>query len=411
MRPPPFSTTPRSPKLQPSTSAKRGLARCGAFWRGRAGTFFLSSNRRVSWWPYASHPERIQLQTQQLNNINRVLFPRMYIDSLFFIPLALQQSVHAKDDGSMQSEQGRVATGIGRRLLLGSRRPATSAASERNDSMNVHLGDHLLGVRATIAYLHRGDRKPYPFTFEPPPGVPARSGQVNEVKDVLVRDARPLAPYLSVEEQGFQLLGHFTRVADLYDDEERRRIYDLEISELLKSTLGAEKVVVFDHTIRSVPRARQGIKGMREPVRRAHNDYTELSGPRRVSDHLDPLEAKARLKRRFMEINVWRPIVGPLEDTPLAVCDARTVAHDDLIASDLIYPDKVGETYALAHNEEHRWFYFPKMGKDEVILIKGYDSDKTNAGRFTPHTGFDDPTTPPDALPRESLEGRTLVFF
>lgn len=277
--------------------------------------------------------------------------------------------------------------------------------------MNAPAIDNLRGVRATINYLVRAQERPFAYTFEPPPGVPQRSGSVNAASDVLIRDARPIADRLSVEEQGFALLEHDTKVSDFYDRTEVEAVYDPEIEWLLATTTAAEKVVIFDHTIRSVPKVREGAKGYREPVRRAHNDYTENSGPRRVRDHLERKEAERRLKRRFMEINVWRPIRGPLEDTPLAVCDARTVDPDDLIATDLIYPDKVGETYSLAHNPEHRWFYFPRMQKNEVVLIKGYDSDTANLGRFTPHTGFDDPTTPSNALPRESIEVRALVFF
>ena len=115
--------------------------------------------------------------------------------------------------------------------------------------------------------------------------------------------------------------------------------------------------------------------------------------------------------RRFLEVNVWRPIAGPLQDAPLALCDARTIAADDLIASDLIYRDKVGETYALSYSPAHRWFYFPKLRRDEAVLIKCFDSDLTSPGRFTAHTAFDDPTTPADALPRESIEIRALVFL
>lgn len=169
--------------------------------------------------------------------------------------------------------------------------------------------------------------------------------------------------------------------------------------------------MIFDHTIRSVPKFAAGEKGFREPVRLVHNDYTATSGVRRVRDHLSAEEADARLQRRFWEVNVWRPIKGPLEEAPLAVCDARTIAPDDLIATDLIYPDKVGEIYNFSFNPAHRWFYFPRMQRDEALLIKCFDSDENAAGRFTAHTAFDDPATPENPRPRESIETRALVFF
>jgi len=100
-----------------------------------------------------------------------------------------------------------------------------------------------------------------------------------------------------------------------------------------------------------------------------------------------------------------------LRDAPLAVCDAATVAVSDLVAQDLIYRDRTGEIYCLTYNPAHRWFYAPAMRRDEVLLLKCYDSLKDGRARFMPHTSFDDPTAPPDMLPRESIELRTLAFF
>ncbi|HEY0300706.1 MAG TPA: CmcJ/NvfI family oxidoreductase [Rhizomicrobium sp.] len=277
--------------------------------------------------------------------------------------------------------------------------------------MNVQQVDSLAGVRATLNYQIRTATKPYNYTFEPPPGVAPRSGEVNSVENVLIRDGRAVADALSLDEQGFALRRHESQVSDFYDEDALRATYYPEIEALLKRETGGDKVVIFDHTIRSVPKAKDGVAGMREPVRRVHNDYTEFSGVRRAHDNLTWEEAIERLRYRFIEVNVWRPIRGPLEDTPLAVLDGRTLEKTDLIPSDLIYRDKVGETYAVQYNPRHRWFYFPRLQRDEVILIKGFDSDITNPARFAPHTGFDDPTTPPTALPRESIEVRALVFF
>jgi hypothetical protein len=277
--------------------------------------------------------------------------------------------------------------------------------------MSLPVLDSRARVRATLNYLIRTEKKPYSYTFDPPAGTPARFGEVNAVEGIAIRDARPFADILSLNAEGFELRAHKSAVVDFYDDQEVKDIYYVEVADLLKKATGAEKIVVFDHTIRSVPKFNEGIAGMREPVRCVHNDYTATSGRRRVRDHLDEAEAEERLKHRFLEVNVWRPIKGPLEDAPLAVCDARTIATDDLIASDLIYRDKVGETYSVSYNPAHRWYYFPKMQRDEALLIKCFDSDETSNSRFTAHTAFDDPTTPPNALPRESIEVRALVFL
>ena len=108
---------------------------------------------------------------------------------------------------------------------------------------------------------------------------------------------------------------------------------------------------------------------------------------------------------------MWRPIRLPVESFPLAICDARTVSTDDLVISERHYPNRVGQTYAITYNPQHKWFWFPQMRREEAIVFKVYDSEKDGRARWTAHTAFDDPTSPPHARPRESIEIRTLAFF
>jgi len=124
-----------------------------------------------------------------------------------------------------------------------------------------------------------------------------------------------------------------------------------------------------------------------------------------------PDEADELLKGRVQVINLWRPIRGPLRDAPLAVCDAGSVAFGDLVPSDLVYQDRVGETYAVTYNPNHRWFYVSEMQPDEALLLKCFDSKTDGSARFMPHTAFEDPTAPADIIPRESIEIRTLVLY
>jgi hypothetical protein len=175
---------------------------------------------------------------------------------------------------------------------------------------------------------------------------------------------------------------------------------------------GAARVVVFDHTIRRrIVGAHDRTVGLpRQPVPRVHNDYTVKSGPQRVRDLLGD-EADTLLKKRFAVINLWRPLSGPVEDSPLAVSDAQSVDGSDFVATDLVYPDRTGEIYYVKFNPQLRWFYAPRMRNDEVLLIKCYDSADDGRARFVAHSAFVDPTTPADAVPRESIELRTLVFF
>jgi len=108
---------------------------------------------------------------------------------------------------------------------------------------------------------------------------------------------------------------------------------------------------------------------------------------------------------------VWRSIAGTVLSAPLTICDARSVAHEDWVLCDLVYSDRVGETYNLAHNVDHRWCYFPSMEADEVMMFKSYESIDDGRARFTPHTSFKDPSTSDGAPPSESIETRVLVFF
>jgi hypothetical protein len=179
---------------------------------------------------------------------------------------------------------------------------------------------------------------------------------------------------------------------------------------LIKAETGASRVVVFDHTLRTADDEMRETRKLREVVRRVHNDYTEWSGPQRVRDLL-PDEAEGLLQRRFAIVQVWRPIRHPVESFPLALCDARSMAPKDFIISERRYPNRVGQTYAVTYNPQHRWYWFPRMRRDEALVFKVFDSLKDGRARWTAHTAFDDPTAPPNARPRESIEIRTIAFF
>lgn len=263
-------------------------------------------------------------------------------------------------------------------------------------------------LRARITYMVPGDTTPYVDT-EALTGAehPHYHAEMQD-REVEIADGRPLAGQLSLDRDGIELHHRPTRVADLYDDAAVERDYYPEIEAMVAEATGASRVIIFDHT-RRTDAGRQG--AAKRPASRAHNDYTEWSGPQRVRDLLGEDEARALGNRPVLQVNVWRPIRGPVQRSPLAVLDAASLAPGDLIATDMRYPDRVGEIYHLAYNPDHRWLHFPAMERDEVILIKGYDSRTDGRARFTPHTAFEDPTTPADAPPRESIEVRTLAVL
>jgi hypothetical protein len=247
-----------------------------------------------------------------------------------------------------------------------------------------------------------------------PNNIRRRSTGRADLREVEVRDARPLAGELALERSGFELVEHRTAVSDFFDPEELKNVYYGEVERLIQARSGASRVVVFDHTLRSGSEQEREARLLREPVLSAHNDYTEWSGPQRVREIMGG-EADALLARRFAIVQVWRPAyhdaAAPVRANPLALADARSVAAEDLLVAERRYPHRVGQTYRLKYSPRHRWFYFPQMRRDEAIVFKVYDSQKDGRARFTPHTSFDDPATPPDAPPRQSIEARALAFF
>ena len=83
--------------------------------------------------------------------------------------------------------------------------------------------------------------------------------------------------------------------------------------------------------------------------------------------------------------------------------------EDDLLPVQLIYPDRVGETFTVRPNLHHRWFYLREQTPGEVMLIKCFDSKQDGRARRAPHSAFVDQGAEAES-PRESIEVRALVF-
>ena len=263
-------------------------------------------------------------------------------------------------------------------------------------------------VEAELNYMAPMAERPRYYAYD---AGEVSSNMTPEPHRVHIRDMRPIAAEIELDRQGFALVEQHTAVRDFWDDEEVRRVYYPEAERFIAVKTGASRVFIFDHLQRRrVPGATRRAPGVPpQPATRVHVDHTSRSGPQRVRDLL-PDEAEELLKGRVQVINLWRPIRGPLQDAPLAVCDARTVDPADLVPSDLVYRQRVGETYSVTYNPAHEWYYVPEMRREQALLLKIADTKTDGRARFMPHTSFTDPTTPPDAFPRESIELRTLVF-
>lgn len=284
--------------------------------------------------------------------------------------------------------------------------------SQNSQVLNQPPVAKLPAIEANLTYIVRPTEKPINYAYEPPPDAVQRSA-TPDIHPVSIYDGRSIASKFSLDQEGFALANAQTVVQDFYDEDEVQQVYYPEAEQLVKEQTGAVRVVVFDHVVRNAARSQAGINKIREPVKRVHNDYTANSGYSRGRWVLNRIgeDPDILLERRFSIINVWRAVATPIQDSPLAVGDARSIAPDDWIASDLVYPDRVGETYGVTYNRLHKWFYFPLMHRDQALLIKCFDSLEDGTARFSAHSAFDDPTSPADAPPRESIELRTLVFY
>ncbi len=266
-------------------------------------------------------------------------------------------------------------------------------------------------VRATLNYSVDNGRPPDYYFYEPDPGT-----QLNppgtDPHEVDMHDGWPQVAQFSADREGFAL-HEFGARFDQFDDETSvKDSFYPQVIDFVRRHTGAKRVVVFDHTIRKRLPADLKVQTtvQRPAVLLVHSDYTVASGPQRVRDIL-PDEAEALLARRVAFYNVWKPLYQQVHELPLAMCDATTHAPDDMLRMELKYRERTGEIYVMRHSPKHRWVYFPQMQASQALLLKTYDSETDGRARFMGHTAFEDPSTPPNAPKRESIEVRTMAFF
>jgi len=271
----------------------------------------------------------------------------------------------------------------------------------------------------------------------PPPGKttgryieqPDRGDVVDEhvSAPVAMHDGRDLCPPATLDSMGFALERWPTQCADFRDDAQVVDTYYEEMMELIKQASGAQRVFIFDHTIRESGNTNLNAAagGAAAPVPRVHCDYTATGAPRRLAQlgtegiysrlrgrMLSTEDVDQLAAGRFAFINVWRSICDehPVLQQPLAVCDEHSVPTEDRFLYELRFPDRTGENYSLRHNAAHRWYYYPRQTKDECLVFKVYDK-KEDGPRFVFHTAFTDPSSPAGAPPRKSIEIRAVAFF
>ncbi len=266
-------------------------------------------------------------------------------------------------------------------------------------------------VIANIRYLLPTGSKPIYIASRGGADAALDIGAEFEDHAVEIHNARLLTDAAALDREGFELRNHPSAIEDFYQIDTVSADYNKEIIDLVLTATGGQEALVFDHTLRSDSSGVRGAHNTREPASVIHNDYTDDSAEKRLRDLLPEAEANRRLQKRFAIVNTWRSAAGTILDSALACCDARSLSDDDLIASERRAEERIGELQLVSHNSAHRWYYYPQMERDEVLLIKTYDSAKDGRSRRSVHTAFKDPGAGVDVPPRESIESRLLVFF
>ncbi|MFT4564332.1 MAG: hypothetical protein ACI9BW_004095 [Gammaproteobacteria bacterium] len=261
--------------------------------------------------------------------------------------------------------------------------------------------------QSSINYMMAMAPRPARYLCKPPEGMPEFNWQF-EARPLTVRDARAHASPMKLDEHGFCLRQIPTQVTDFYVPKDVVEVYYREIEQCVQEATGAQKVLAFDYNLRSASKEDRRKTGAFPPATFAHADYTSHSARQRIQDLLPKEEAEQRLAGRYSFINLWRAIDGPIHNDALCVCDASSIGPNDLVETDLIYDDRVGEIYNITFNQNHRWYYYRHMVGDDVLMITNFDSDRQMT---VPHTGFSDPSAPASAPPRKSIEVRVVAFF
>lgn len=268
-------------------------------------------------------------------------------------------------------------------------------------------------VRSNFNYTRDTGVQPEIYFYDTPAAATSRIPG-DDPQEMTITDGWHRGSSFSLDREGFALREFGYDFQAWEDDATIKRELYPQVTEFVRSQVRAKRVIIFDHTIRSKVNEQQQTKEhtttQRAPVMLVHCDYTPNSGPLRVRQML-PNEADELLKRRVAFYNFWKPLRQRVEEKPLAMCDVTSSTQDDFITMALRYRERNGEIFVMRHSPNHRWWYFPKMRPEHVVLLKTYESETDGRARFLGHSAFDDPNTPPDAPTRESIEIRTMAFF
>ena len=267
-------------------------------------------------------------------------------------------------------------------------------------------------IKADITFIKKQKTKPY-YDSSAITGLVPKLYFKTEKKNVLISDARNLKNH-SFETTGFEIC-KFSSKYNLRNISYNLENYKNELNVFLKKKFGYLDSFIFDLTRRS--NSSKGAKnqdGNRQPAERAHVDYTEKSGKKRAEDILGKNYFKeiTSSKKRIIQLNLWRPLCKTVLSSPIAFALPSSILKKDLVATDQIFPNRIGEIYHLSHNKNQKWFWVPNMKETEILLLKGWDSSNNKKVlKFTPHTAFNLLNQNIKKNPRDSIEARVFLVL
>ncbi|KAL4969859.1 uncharacterized protein BDV14DRAFT_163767 [Aspergillus stella-maris] len=247
-----------------------------------------------------------------------------------------------------------------------------------------------------------------------------------EAEPETIKDVRGLTgdPPFCLDRNGFAYVPcpppALTKAWEYSDPWRIQKIYLPECEDILKSQVeGADEVMIFDWKIRKQKSAKE--RRTRNPnlqgfAKQIHIDTVLTRDPvgtpimERIRNHIPPA-SHYLLSGRIQLINLWRPISGPIEDHPMAVCDRGTLDTSKLIETDMIRGEYTG-TMLYPQSEPIstcQWYYMSRQDVEDVLLFKGFDT-RDDCVKYTPHTSFTPLNSAESASPRVSVEVRALVF-
>ncbi|DBA91397.1 TPA: hypothetical protein ACH3X2_003929 [Trebouxia sp. C0005] len=274
-----------------------------------------------------------------------------------------------------------------------------------------------------VRYIKRPDEKELFIYTVPPPQEKDRVTNV-DVDEVPMRlsDLRT-ANHMTLQQNGFELVSFPSGQGITWEDKEQvKNVYYPEVKSLIQRMTSASRVEIIQHNLRKgkIEKGQADLSKLPDttghpishPSVLTHVDFTESSGPK-VLERYFGAEAAAQLKQKpWAIIQVWRPLVGPVQDSALGFVDAATLSQHDILPANLFLTEEFAiEVNYIVHNSDHRWFWTSQMREDEAYVFVNYDSRHDGRARFTPHSTIVDPNVPEDAPIRQSIETRAFVFW